>query len=59
MPSLALLAPVALPLVAGGVTAALGLAGLKPGRAIVGAGAWAALARPSSPVAPDPLDARS
>ncbi|HEX3508146.1 MAG TPA: hypothetical protein VHW94_07125 [Candidatus Dormibacteraeota bacterium] len=44
MPPLALLAPVALPLVAGGVTAALGLAGWKPGRAIVGAGAWAALA---------------
>lgn len=43
MPPLALLAPVALPLVAGGVTAALGLAGLKPGRAIVGAGAWGAL----------------
>ena len=43
MPPLALLAPVALPLVAGGVTAALGLAGLKPGRAIVGAGVWAAL----------------
>ena len=39
MPPLALLAPVALPLVAGGLTAALGLAGLKPGRAIVGAGA--------------------
>jgi hypothetical protein len=31
-------------LVAGGLTAALGLAGWKPGRAIVGAGAWAALA---------------
>jgi hypothetical protein len=43
MPPLALLAPVALPLVAGGLTAALGLAGLKSGRAIVGAGAWAAL----------------
>jgi hypothetical protein len=43
MPPLALLAPVALPLVAGGLTAALGLAGLKPGRAIVGAGAWGAL----------------
>jgi hypothetical protein len=40
---LALLAPVAIPLVAGGMTAALGLAGLKPGRVIVGAGAWAAL----------------
>ena len=43
MPSLALLAPVALPLVAGGVTAALGLAGMKPGRALVGAGAWGAV----------------
>jgi hypothetical protein len=43
MPSLALIAPVALPLVAGGVTAALGLAGLKPGRALVGAGAWGAV----------------
>jgi hypothetical protein len=43
MPPLALLAPVALPLVAGGLTAALGLAGLKSGRAIVGAGTWAAL----------------
>jgi hypothetical protein len=43
VPPLALLAPVALPLVAGGLTAALGLAGLKPGRAIVGAGAWAGL----------------
>ena len=44
MPPLALLAPIALPLFAGGLTAALGLAGLKPGREIVGAGAWAALA---------------
>ena len=43
MPSLALLAPIALPLVAGGLTAALGLAGLRPARAIVGAGAWAAV----------------
>jgi hypothetical protein len=43
MPSLALLAPVALPLIAGVLTAALGLAGLKPGRAIVGAGAWGAV----------------
>src|SRR6267378_5401672 len=43
MPSLVLLAPVALPLLAGGVTAALGLAGLKPGRALVGAGAWGAV----------------
>ena len=43
MPSLALLAPIALPLAAGGVTAALGLAGLKPGRGLVGAGAWGAV----------------
>ena len=43
MPSLALLAPVALPLAAGAVTAALGLAGLKAGRALVGAGAWGAV----------------
>src|SRR6202162_1176702 len=43
MPSLALLAPVVLPVAAGGLTAALGLAGLKPVRAIVGAGAWGAL----------------
>lgn len=43
MPSLALLAPVALPLVAAGVTAALGLAGWQPGRAIVGAGTWGAV----------------
>ena len=43
MPSLALLAPVVLPVLAGGVSAALGLAGLKPGRAIVGAGAWGAV----------------
>jgi hypothetical protein len=44
MPSLALLAPVALPITAGAVTAALGLAGLKPGRGIVGLGTWGALA---------------
>jgi hypothetical protein len=43
MPSLALLAPVALPLAAGGVAAAFGLAGLKPGHVIVGAGAWGAV----------------
>jgi hypothetical protein len=43
MPSLALLAPIAVPLVAGGATAALGLAGLRPGRALVGAGAWGAV----------------
>ncbi|HEV2035868.1 MAG TPA: hypothetical protein VGU71_17025 [Candidatus Dormibacteraeota bacterium] len=44
MPTLALLAPIALPLAASAITVAGGLAGLKPGRAIVGAGAWAALA---------------
>ncbi|TMB87130.1 MAG: hypothetical protein E6J37_11255 [Chloroflexi bacterium] len=43
MPSLPLLAPVALPPAAGAVTAALGLAGLKAGRALVGAGAWGAV----------------
>jgi hypothetical protein len=43
MPSIALLAPVALPVVAGAASAALGLAGLKPGRALVGAGAWGAV----------------
>jgi hypothetical protein len=43
MPPLALLAPIALPLFAGGLTASLGLAGLKPGREIVGASAWGAL----------------
>lgn len=43
MPSIALLAPVALPIVAGAVSAALGLAGFKPGRALVGAGAWGAV----------------
>lgn len=44
MPTLALLAPVALPLAASAITVAGGLAGLKPGRVIVGTGAWAALA---------------
>ena len=43
MPSIALLAPVALPFAAGGLTAALGLAGFRPGRALVGAGAWGAV----------------
>src|SRR6267142_1183215 len=43
MPSIALLAPVALPIVAGAVSTALGLAGLKPGRFLVGAGAWGAV----------------
>lgn len=43
MRSIALLAPVALPFLAGGLTAALGLAGFSPGRALAGAGAWAAV----------------
>jgi hypothetical protein len=43
LPSLALLAPVLLPLVAGGLTASWGLLGRKPGRALAGAGAWAAV----------------
>jgi hypothetical protein len=43
VPSLALLAPVFLPLAAGGLTAAWGLLGRQPGRALVGAGAWAAV----------------
>ncbi len=43
MPQLTLLAPVVLPLSAGGLTAVSGLLGVKPGRAVVGAGAWAAL----------------
>ena len=42
MPSL-LLAPVFLPVAAGGVTAAWGLLGRTPARAVVGAGAWAAV----------------
>ena len=43
MSSLALLAPVLLPLVAGGLSAGWGLLGREPGRALVGAGAWAAV----------------
>ena len=43
MPSLALLAPVALPLVAAGITALWGLIGRQPGRGLIGAGAWAAM----------------
>jgi hypothetical protein len=43
MPATALLAPVALPIAAGALTAALGIAGLRPGRALVGAGAWGAV----------------
>jgi hypothetical protein len=44
MPSLAVLAPVLIPLLAAGVTTAAGLAGLKPGRILAGAGAWGAVA---------------
>ncbi|HEX2679683.1 MAG TPA: hypothetical protein VHQ03_00140, partial [Candidatus Dormibacteraeota bacterium] len=40
MPSAAVLAPVALPLVAAGVVALLGLFGLNPGRVVGGVGAW-------------------
>jgi hypothetical protein len=43
LPSLALLAPVLLPLVAGGLSAGWGVLGREPGRALVGAGAWAAV----------------
>jgi len=43
MPSIALLAPVLLPLVAAGVITAFGLAGFNLGRIAVGAGAWAAV----------------
>jgi hypothetical protein len=43
LPSLALLAPVVLPLAAGALTAGWGLLGHKPGRALLGAGAWAAV----------------
>jgi hypothetical protein len=43
MPSLAVLAPVLIPLLAAGATAAAGLSGLKPGRVVAGAGAWAAV----------------
>jgi len=43
LPSLALLAPVLLPLAAGGLSAAWGLLGREPGRALVGVGAWAAV----------------
>ncbi len=41
MPSIALLAPVLLPLVGAGVITAFGLGGLDLGRIAVGAGAWA------------------
>ena len=43
MPSLALLAPVVLPLAAGALTAVWGLLGRQPGRVLAGAGAWAAV----------------
>ena len=43
MPSIALLTPVLVPLIAAGVTASLGLAGVRPGRIVAGAGAWGAL----------------
>jgi hypothetical protein len=43
MPSIALLAPVLLPLVAAGVITAFGLSGFNLGRLAVGAGAWAAV----------------
>ena len=43
MPSIALLAPVLLPLVAAGVITAFGLGGFNLGRIVVGGGAWAAV----------------
>ena len=43
MPSLALLAPVLLPLITAAVVTAFGLSGLNLGRLAVGAGAWAAV----------------
>jgi hypothetical protein len=44
MPSIALLAPVLLPLVAAGVITVFGLSGFNLGRIAAGAGAWAAVA---------------
>jgi hypothetical protein len=44
MPSIALLAPVLLPLIAAGVITAFGLGGINLGRVVVGAGAWASAA---------------
>ena len=44
MPSIALMAPVLLPLVAAGVITAFGLGGFNLGRIAVGAGAWASAA---------------
>ena len=43
MPSIAVLAPVLLPLLAAGVITACGLGGFNPGPIAVGAGAWAAV----------------
>jgi hypothetical protein len=43
MPSLAVLAPILIPLLAAGVTTAAGLSGLRPGRIVAGAGAWGAV----------------
>jgi hypothetical protein len=43
MPSIVLLAPVVLPLIAAGVITVLGLSGFNLGRMAAGAGAWAAL----------------
>jgi hypothetical protein len=43
MPSIALLAPVLLPLIAAGVITAFGLSGFNLGRITAGAGAWAAV----------------
>jgi hypothetical protein len=43
MPSLAVLAPILIPLLAAGVTTAAGLSGLRPGRVVAGAGAWGAV----------------
>src|SRR5262252_2356630 len=44
MPSAAVIAPVALPLVAAGFVALLGLLGLNPGRVVGAVGAWAGAA---------------
>ena len=43
MPTIALFAPVLLPFAAAAVTAACGLAGIRVGRAVIAAGAWAAI----------------
>ncbi len=44
MPSLVVLAPVLLPIASAAVITVVGLAGVRPGRVIAGAGAWAAVA---------------